>query len=60
MISLTPISSKAKNRLANILNNNPLVIVEQVKGTRLFCVNADRSWCSWIDSINDPHWKIVL
>jgi hypothetical protein len=57
-VTLTPISAKAKNRLANQMAGDPVVTVEQTMGTLLFCVSANRTWCSWVETTNDRHWAV--
>ncbi len=58
-VTVKPKSKKAKNRLANMMDNNPICIVEQDKGDGMlflasenqkyfFCVNTQNSWeCDW-------------
>ena len=57
-VTLTPLSSKAKNRLANQMAGNPLVTVEQRDGNDLFCVSADGNWCAWVNCLTDPNWAV--
>jgi len=57
-VTLTPISSKAKNRLANQMGGNSLVTVEQRDGNDLFCVSADGNWCAWVNCLTDPNWAV--
>ena len=57
-VTLTPISSKAKNRLANQMAGDPVVVVEQRDGNDLFCVSADGNWCAWVNCLTDPNWAV--
>jgi hypothetical protein len=57
-VTLTPISAKAKNRLANQMAGDPVVVVEQRDGNDLFCVSSNRTWCSWINCLTDPNWAV--
>ena len=57
-VTLTPISSKAKNRLANQMAGDPVVVVEQRDGNDLFCVSGDGNWCAWVNCLTDPHWAV--
>jgi hypothetical protein len=57
-VTLTPISSKGKNRLANAMAGNPVVVIEQRKGNSLFCVSTSTDWCAWVDALKDPHWAV--
>ncbi len=57
-VTLTPISSKAKNRLANQMAGDPVVVVEQRKGNDLFCVSSNGTWCAWVNCLTDPSWAV--
>lgn len=57
---LTPISSKAKNRLANAMRNNPVVDIEQVDNGKLFFVSACRGYCSWVTFPVSPDWEVQI
>ncbi len=57
-VTLTPISSKAKNRLANQMAGDPVVVVEQRKGNDLFCVSSNGTWCAWVNCLTDPNWAV--
>jgi hypothetical protein len=46
-VQVKPKSSKAKNRLANIMENNPVCIVEQDTGGELFLVSENRKYAFW-------------
>ena len=67
-VVVKPKSSKAKNRLANIMDNNPVCIVEQDTGGELFLVSENRKYSFWISTrsgINrfgdkaDLHWEVI-
>ena len=55
---VTPISRKAKNRLANLMENNAQCIVEQHKGGKLFVASQNRKNFFWVALDNDPDWMI--
>ena len=67
-VQVKPKSSKAKNRLANIMGNNPVCIVEQDSGGELFLVSENRKYAFWA-SIRigtnrfgdkaDAHWEVI-
>ena len=66
-VVVKPKSSKAKNRLANIMDNNPVCIVEQDTDGELFLVSENRKYSFWISTrsgINrfgdkaDLHWEV--
>ena len=49
---------KAKNRLHNLMDNNPEVIVEQESEKSFFVASINQKNFFWIDKINDPHWSL--
>jgi len=57
-VFVTPKSTKAKNRLHNLMDNNPEVIVEQETETQFFVASINQKNFFWIDKINDPHWSL--
>jgi hypothetical protein len=46
-VIVKPKSSKAKNRFANIMEGNPVCIVEQDWGDDLFLVSENRKYSFW-------------
>ena len=67
-VVVKPKSSKAKNRLANIMENNPVCIVEQDSGGELFLAAENRKYFMWVSTRTgtnrfgdkaDAHWEIV-
>ena len=67
-VIVKPKSSKAKNRLANIMDNNPVCVVEQDTNGELFLVAENRKYSFWVSTRNgicrfgdkaDAHWEIV-
>jgi len=57
---VTPLSKKAKNRFANIMNHDALCIVEQHKGNTVFLASSNHKHFFWASLDNDPHWMIEL
>ena len=57
-VSVTPLSSKAKNRFVNIMNSLHTCEVEQEKGNLLFLVSLNRQYCFWIQKEGNEHWEI--
>jgi hypothetical protein len=47
-VTVKPKSSKAKNRLFNIMENNPVCTVEQDWGEDLFLVSENRKYSFWV------------
>jgi len=67
-VTVRPKSSKAKNRLANTMEGNPLCIVEQDTGGELFLASSNRKYFFWVatrtgicrfGNKTDSHWEIV-
>jgi len=67
-VTVKPKSSKAKNRFANVMNNNPVCIVEQDTGGELFLVSENGEYAMWVSTrsgVNrfgdksDMHWEII-
>jgi hypothetical protein len=61
-VSVIPLSSKAKNRFANIMDNFHTCTVEQEKVIdgvdHLFLVSMNRMYCFWVPKKGNEHWKI--
>ena len=67
-VQVKPLSSKAKNRFANLMCGNPICVVEQDTGEELFLVSENRSYAFWVSTRTgtnrfgskvDGHWQIV-
>ena len=67
-VIVKPKSSKAKNRLANIMEGNPVCIVEQDTGGELFLASANRKYFMWVSTRtgtnrfgdkSDRDWEII-
>ena len=61
-------SSKAKNRLANTMDGNPVCVVEQDTGEELFLASVNRKYFFWVslrEGVNrfgdkaDAHWEVL-
>lgn len=55
---VTPISKKAKNRLANLMNGNDECIIEQHHGHKVFLTSMNKRNHFWVHLDNDPDWMI--
>lgn len=55
---VTPKSKKAKNRFANVMQNEPECIVEQHKGDRVFLASMNNKYFFWVSVHNDTDWII--
>ncbi len=56
--SVTPISNKAKNRFANLMNRNEICIIEQHKGHKVFLTSLNGRNHFWAMVDNDPDWMV--
>lgn len=59
MVNVEPISNKAKNRFANIMDKLHGCHVEQETDTKWFLASINKQYFFWIDKVNDPHWNVV-
>ena len=67
-VTVKPISSKAKNRLANTMEGNPVCIVEQDTGGELFLASQNHKYFFWVSTRtgtnrfgnkSDSHWEVI-
>ena len=58
-VVVEPKSSKAKNRLANLMEGNPFCTVEQRRENSLFLASTNKRYFFWVNIHNDPHWDII-
>lgn len=67
-VTVKPKSSKAKNRLANVMEGNPVCIVEQDTGGELFLVSENGMYAMWVSTRtgtnrfgdkSDMHWEVI-
>ena len=59
MIRVTARSSKARNRLANLMHNDPRMEIEQINDTHIFAVSVSGNYACWIKHHNDPHFDYL-
>jgi len=57
-VFVNPKSKKAKNRFANLMNNQPECVVEQSKGDRFFLRSTNGKNFFWVSINNDPDWAV--
>lgn len=57
---VTPISRKAKNRFANLMDHNNQCIIEQHKGNRVFLTSENGKNHFWVMLDKDPDWMVDL
>ena len=67
-VTVKPLSAKAKNRLANSMDGNPVCFVEQDTGGELFLASANRKYffwvavregANWFGDVADRNWEVV-
>lgn len=59
MILVNAKSSKAKNRLANEMKNDPRMEIEQINDTHIFARSVLGNYSTWILHYNDPHFDYL-
>jgi len=59
MVNVEPISSKEKNRFANMMDKLHGCNVEQETDDKMFLASINKKYFFWVDKLNDPNWKIV-
>jgi predicted nucleic acid-binding Zn finger protein len=57
---VTPISRKAKNRFANIMQGEGTCIIEQHTGDRVFLTSHNGRNHFWVMLDKDPDWMVEL
>jgi len=57
-VSVTPMSSKAKNRFVNIMGSFHTCEVEQETADKFFLVSLNKMYFFWIQKEGNEHWKI--
>ncbi len=57
---VTPISRKAKNRFANLMNSDDQCIIEQHVDNRVFVASMNRKYFFWATLDTDAHWMVQL
>ena len=55
MVNVQPISNKAKNRFANVMDKLHGCHVEQETDNQMFLESINKQYFFWIDKVNDPH-----
>lgn len=56
--SVIPISNKAKNRFANLMNRIEICIIEQHTGNKVFLTSLNGRNHFWVTIDNDPDWMV--
>jgi len=58
-VLVVPKSHKAKNRLHNLMDSDPIVTVQQNHETKMFVASSNNRNFFWIEKQNDPNWTIA-
>jgi hypothetical protein len=58
-VLVKPKSSKAKNRLANMMGGDPTCLVEQQDGDKWFLASTNRKYFFWVNVRNDENWEVI-
>lgn len=61
VVQVKPLSTKAKNRLANLMDGDPWCVVENKQGDTLFLASKNRRYFFWVglNGLPDPNWELV-
>jgi hypothetical protein len=59
MVNVEPVSNKAKNRFANMMDNLHGCYVDNETETQLFLSSINKRYFFWIEKKNDSNWKII-
>lgn len=57
---VTPISNKAKNRFANLMDSKGECIIEQQNNGWLFLTSQNRKYHFWVSATHDQHWNVKI
>ena len=60
LATVKPISRKAKNRFANLMDSDAQCIIEQHTGNRVFVASKNRKYFFWATLDKDADWVIEL
>jgi len=58
LATVTPISKKAKNRFANLMDNNETCIIEQHLDRKVFLTSMNKRNHFWVTLDNDTDWMV--
>jgi hypothetical protein len=58
VVLVSPISTKAKNRFANLMGCDPVCVVEQHNGSKIFLRSANNRYHFWVDQSSNQDWFI--
>ena len=57
---VTPKSKKAKNRFANLMDNDDMCFIEQDHGDRLFLTSSNGRNHFWVSLNSDSDWEVEI
>ena len=58
LATVTPISNKAKNRFANLMDKNEICIIEQHLDRKVFLTSMNNRNHFWVTLDNDTDWMV--
>ena len=58
-VTVKPKSSKAKNRLCNMMAGDPICLVEQQDGDKWFLASTNRKYFFWVNVQTDENWEVL-
>jgi len=58
-VCVSPKTSKAKNRFANLMDSLHSCKVEQEQDEMMFLTSISGRYHFWIKKCDDPHWNII-
>jgi hypothetical protein len=59
IVNVEPISNRARNRFANIMDNLHGCHVEQEKGDMMFLASLNKKYFMWLPKDGNEHWRIL-
>lgn len=57
---VTPLSKKAKNRFANLMESNPECMIEQHQTSKVFLTSANGKNHFWVQLTGDKDWQVEV
>ena len=60
IVSVKPISKKAKNRFANLMQSCEHCIIEQSKGDKVFLRSMNGRNFFWVNVTKDQDWQVEM
>ncbi len=58
-VCVTPLSRKAKNRFANLMNNLHSCRIEKREDGKVFLASISGKYFFWMNESADDHWEVI-